>query len=141
MKIIPLSLGFNKSNIKNAYKYPKYTINKLPDDEFIFEFDPNAFDQVKVTIVPINCDHMVLWLVEATGKNDSIFSGLLSGVNDNSGLWFVEVLGDKNNNCKIVLDINQEKGLVKKGIFKKWFSLIADLEDNDNLNKIRIKGL
>jgi hypothetical protein len=141
MKIIPLSLGFNKSNIKNAYKYPKYTINKLPDDEFIFEFDPNAFDQVKVTIVPINCDHMVLWLVEATGKNDSIFSGLLSGVNDNSGLWFVEVLGDKNNNCKIVLDINQEKGLVKKGIFKKWFSLIADLEDHDNLIKISIKGL
>jgi hypothetical protein len=141
MKIIPLSLGFNKSNIKNAYKYPKYTINKLPDDEFIFEFDHNAFDQVKVTIVPINCDHMVLWLVEATGKNDSIFSGLLSGVNDNSGLWFVEVLGDKNNNCKIVLDINQEKGLVKKGIFKKWFSLITDLEDHDNLIKISIKGL
>lgn len=141
MKIIPLSLGFNKSNTKNAYKYPKYTINKLPDNEFVFEFDHKTLDKVKVTIVPINCDHMVLWLVETGNTKDSVFSGLLSGVEDNSGLWFVEILDGKTNNCKIILDISKEKGLVKKGIFKRWFSLITDLKDYDGLIKVSIRGL
>lgn len=141
MKIIPLSLGLSKLNKKNCYEYPKYTIYKLSSDEFIFEFDPNIFDKVKVTIVPINCDHMVLWLVETVDNNHSIFSGLLSEVNNNSGLWFVKALGDKINNCNIVLDINQEGGLVKRGIFKRWFLLGADSKNYTGLIKVSIKGL
>ena len=123
-------MGFGKSNKKNTLNYPRYDINKVSGEEFELEIDVSSLDRkdIKITIVPINCDHMILWLMEAMDKDTPIFSGLLTDVDDNSGFWFVE--SEDQDSYKINLDINKDS-LVYKGMTKRWFSL-SPISDNFN---------
>ena len=139
MKIIPLSLGFKKLN-NNTLEYPKFKINKSPDNEFELEFDTKYFDKkdIKVSIVPINCDHEVLWSVEAKGSGINIFFGILSDIGHNNGLWFIEILNEAKP-FKILSDIN--KKIDDKAMVRRWFTLIPNSADFDGLLKISASRL
>lgn len=122
MKIIPLSLGFKKIN-NNTLEYPKFKINKNPYNEFELEFDIKYFDKkdIKVNIIPINCDHEVLWSVEAEGSGISISFGILSDVSSNSGLWFIEILNEIKS-FKILSDVS--KKLQDKSMVRHSFTIV-----------------
>ena len=139
MKIVPLSLGFKKLN-NNTLEYPKFSINKNPYNEFELEFDTKYFDKkdIKVSIVPINCDHEVLWSVEAEGNGVNIFFGILSDIGHNNGLWFIEIL-NKTKPFKILSDIN--KRVDDKAMVRRWFTLVQENKDFDGLLKISASRL
>lgn len=131
MFVDPAFLGTKNLN-KAIEKYPKYTIEKIDFEEFELKFFLNNFKDVniKVEIVPINCDHEILWLIEAEVDKIKYFSGLISDVNSNLGLWRVQAkdMYDKKYNI-LSLDINNKDNLVHSGVIRKNFTISIKNKD------------
>lgn len=143
-QVEPAFLGTNDLKT-NSSVYPKYNIEKISYDEFELKFYISSFKKIdiNVEIVPINCDHEILWLIEVVGDGLKHFSGLISHVESNIGMWMVEA--KKCDNTKfsgLVLDLSN-KTVKNTGIIKNAFSLslLSTEIDKDNFIKILVKKM
>ena len=142
-KIHPLSLGLKKIN-KNTFNYPICEIIKKNDNQFELNFTPidlNIID-IKVNIIPINCDHNILWMIEASSKENTHTYGTISYVDKNTGLWLIETLNSNNLSFfGLSSDINNKlsNNLIAKRSFS--FTLQGSKDLSTNVLKILAKKI
>jgi hypothetical protein len=117
-------LGLKNDLSKNISNYPLYNITKINDDEFELEFvaEKKRDQSIKISLIPINCDHMILWLFEISDKEDSHFFSMIANVDNNVGMWSVQIINNKDlGQCSINSDINQ--GDFQNVVFRNCFEI------------------
>jgi len=117
------------------------SITKINDEEFelVFNFIGLNKIDIKVNIIPINCDHNILWMIEAFSGEYAHTYGMISYVDGNTGLWFIENVNRKNKNFSgLVSDINSNKKPLNEVIAKRLFSFSLGPHSNTDTNIIKI---
>jgi hypothetical protein len=140
-KIVPLSIGTKK--IKNSkVEYSNLKIFEIDEGKFelIFLINKKQVNSFNISIIPINCNHLILWLVESFNTSNHYTYGLLSGVEYNSALWFLEVPESKEVEIlKLSSDLNENLTLNKSIFLRKSFCVeFLEKEESDGLKYFKI---
>jgi len=102
----------------------RVAINSFKGDKDTFElsFISEKEQTIEISLVPINCDHMLLFLFEIITDNSLYFYSVFANVENNSGMWSVQNINNgQKSEYSIFSDIKE--GSFQRAIFRNSFTI------------------